>query len=165
MENKLNSQNKKTRKNIIKGRIRLFYWLFVPLILDQLLKTVLIKQNIFALKLQTSFSWLVYVCNEGIAFGIEFNKFLIIFINFFIITLLLYGTERMKFGKGKRIAIYLIIGSAISNLLDRLIYGCVIDYIDFKIWPVFNLADFTITLSALFLLFCLKKGNNNLSKK
>ncbi|MEA3273321.1 MAG: signal peptidase II [Patescibacteria group bacterium] len=146
----------KTRENT-KSKIKLFYWLFVPLVLDQLLKTILVKQDFFSLKFQIDYSWLVYVCNKGIAFGIEFNKFLIIFINFFIITLLLYGTERVGIRKGSKIASYLIIGAAISNLLDRLIYGCVVDYIDFQIWPVFNLADLTITLSVFYLLFHFKK--------
>jgi signal peptidase II len=46
----------------------------------------------------------------------------------------------------------LILGGALSNLLDRVIYGYVIDYIDIRIWPVFNLSDTAIT-TGVFLIF------------
>lgn len=43
-------------------------------------------------------------------------------------------------------------GGALSNLADRLVWGCVIDHIDLGFWPVFNLADVAITLGALIFL-------------
>lgn len=42
----------------------------------------------------------------------------------------------------------LIISGALSNIIDRLYLGCVIDFIDLKFWPVFNLADVYITIGA-----------------
>ena len=47
----------------------------------------------------------------------------------------------------------LILGGAISNLIDRLRFGCVIDFIDFRIWPVFNFADSAITIGVALILF------------
>jgi len=44
------------------------------------------------------------------------------------------------------LAYWLVILGAGSNLLDRFKYGAVIDFIDFKIWPVFNLADVMIVV-------------------
>ena len=44
-----------------------------------------------------------------------------------------------------------------ENLIDRLIYGYVIDFLDFRIWPVFNLADFAVTAGAILLLVWLWK--------
>ena len=47
------------------------------------------------------------------------------------------------------IAFSLILGGAIGNLIDRMMYGYVIDFIDFRIWPVFNIADSAITVGAV----------------
>ena len=44
----------------------------------------------------------------------------------------------LKLGMG------LLIGGAIGNLIDRLKTGYVIDFIDFRVWPVFNIADISI---------------------
>ena len=51
----------------------------------------------------------------------------------------------------------LILGGAVSNLFDRIRFGCVVDFIDFRIWPVFNVADIGITLGTLMLLVRWKK--------
>lgn len=45
----------------------------------------------------------------------------------------------------------LIAGGAIGNLYDRLFYGYVVDYLDFRVWPVFNLADTCITVGTALL--------------
>ena len=42
--------------------------------------------------------------------------------------------------------ILLILGGAIGNWLDRMRYGAVIDFLDFRVWPVFNFADCAITI-------------------
>jgi signal peptidase II len=46
------------------------------------------------------------------------------------------------------VAFSLILGGAIGNLIDRIAYGYVVDFIDFRIWPVFNVADSAITIGA-----------------
>lgn len=48
-------------------------------------------------------------------------------------------------------ALGLILGGAIGNLVDRISFGYVIDFLDFRIWPVFNIADFSITIGAIVL--------------
>lgn len=79
------------------------------------------------------------IYNQGIAFGFLASNFtwialhiLLLFIVFFL----------MPESSGKK----LIIGGGVSNLLDRIFQGGVVDYIDFKIWPVFNLADIFICI-------------------
>ncbi len=42
-------------------------------------------------------------------------------------------------------------GGAAGNLLDRLRLGYIIDFLDFRVWPVFNLADSAITIGIIFL--------------
>lgn len=53
----------------------------------------------------------------------------------------------------------LILGGALSNFVDRVLYGYVIDYIDLKVWPVFNLADTSICIGVGYILI------NSLFKK
>ena len=55
------------------------------------------------------------------------------------------------------IALALILGGAIGNVLDRLLYGAVVDFIDVHYqgwhWPAFNIADSAITLGVILLIF------------
>lgn len=46
------------------------------------------------------------------------------------------------------VSLGLILGGAAGNLLDRVRFGAVIDFLDFRIWPVFNVADSCITIGA-----------------
>ena len=48
-------------------------------------------------------------------------------------------------------ALGLILGGAVGNLIDRVMFGYVIDFLDFRIWPVFNIADASITIGAFIL--------------
>ena len=54
-----------------------------------------------------------------------------------------------------KISLGLQLGGAVGNLIDRLLYGHVVDFIDFKLWPVFNLADTSIVLGVALLAFAL----------
>ena len=51
----------------------------------------------------------------------------------------------------------LLLGGTIGNMADRLFYGHVTDFIDFRIWPVFNVADSAVTISVIFLIILLWK--------
>ena len=101
-----------------------------------------------------------YIRNEGIAFGINFpggKIFFIIFpilITFYLISLL----KNKEFEDNpSQIALYLIIGGAIGNILDRIFRGYVVDFIDVHIngnhWYVFNIADSAVTIGLFFLLY------------
>ena len=48
----------------------------------------------------------------------------------------------------------------ISNIIDRIFFGCVIDFIDLKFWPVFNLADVFVTTGAIIILIQTIKQNS-----
>jgi hypothetical protein len=52
----------------------------------------------------------------------------------------------------KALPLILILSGAISNIIDRLYFGCVIDFIDLQFWSVFNLADVYITTGAIILI-------------
>ena len=56
-----------------------------------------------------------------------------------------------RYSKTYTIALSLILAGALGNLIDRLLYGYVIDFLDFRVWPVFNVADSAITIGAVIL--------------
>lgn len=104
--------------------------------------------------------------NTGIAFGVAVNQFFLIIL---IVLVLFYLTGMLcKFYLDKRLIVafglILIIVGAFSNLLDRLKYGFVIDYIDLKWFTIFNLADTAITLGVAILalnLFIFNRPSQN----
>lgn len=97
------------------------------------------------------------VHNTGIAFGL-FKDQGVIFIIISIVAILLFGwflysqREEKDFSRLSVFAFSLIIGGAFGNLIDRLQFGYVIDFLDFRIWPVFNIADSAITIGAVILI-------------
>jgi signal peptidase II len=61
----------------------------------------------------------------------------------------------------QKIFLALIFSGAISNIIDRIRLGCVVDYIDLKFFPVFNLADIYITVGAILILLSMRKNKNS----
>ena len=59
---------------------------------------------------------------------------------------------------GGRLAFALILGGAVGNWIDRLRFGSVIDFLDFRVWPVFNIADSAITIGVVWYLLILMRG-------
>ena len=90
---------------------------------------------------------LTYIKNDGGAFGILGGQGSILLLGSavavaFVLWMLLEGppARLMVLGCG------LILGGAAGNLLDRLAAGEVTDYVDLRVWPVFNAADAAIVL-------------------
>ena len=54
-------------------------------------------------------------------------------------------------GRSTQVFLSLILAGAIGNLIDRVRFGYVIDFLDFRIWPVFNIADSAITIGTILL--------------
>lgn len=94
------------------------------------------------------FLTLRYVENTGIVFGwFESRNTILIFVISVIVLCLLFFRKKIAVSKTDEFFLSLIIGGALSNLLDRISFGKVIDFIDFKYWwTVFNFADIFITL-------------------
>ncbi len=93
-----------------------------------------------------------YICNRGIAFGIDLPEKLIWTLSLAVIfsfILLLFRNTLSK----KPFLLALVLAGALSNFIDRLYFSCVTDFIDLKFWPVFNLADIYITVSVIMLLY------------
>jgi len=98
-----------------------------------------------------------YIVNTGAAFGLlpEYSLFLVL-IAFAVIGIVLFYQRYLPGGSILiKSALGLQLGGAIGNLMDRLRYGYVIDFVDIRVWPVFNLADFSISLGVALLAFFL----------
>ncbi len=135
------------------------------LFLDQLVKffalswlelnhPVILIKNFFNLTL---------VYNRGAAFGMFKNQlFFFVVISVVVIPLIVYHLKNKKNSRLINIALALILAGTLGNLIDRLRFGFVVDFLDFRIWPVFNLADSAITIGALLLTWQLW-GRKNVS--
>ena len=102
---------------------------------------------------------LTYITNTGSAFGL-FKGLSIFFILFSIVVIIIvfYYLKRIKNNeKTLQFSVGLLLGRTVGNLIDRLFYGAVVDFIDFRIWPVFNIADSAVTISVVFLIILLWK--------
>ena len=116
-----------------------------------------------------------YVTNDGMAFGLSFpgGKHVLL-----IMTILLTGFIVGFLWKEKnghpliKYGLALILGGAIGNLIDRLLYGKVVDFLDLMIgnfhWYIFNIADSSVTIGMiLFIIHSIyieqKKTNNKLT--
>lgn len=117
----------------------------------------------------TSFFNIVLAYNKGAAFSFlatqgGWQRYLFTGIAVAAVLLIIYLLKRHS---GQRLfcwALALILGGAIGNLIDRVIYGHVIDFLDFYIgkwhWPAFNVADCAIVIGAvLFIVDELRRVN------
>lgn len=92
--------------------------------------------------------------NTGAAFGMFREAsclFVIIAVLAAVLIIHLFIKHRRNLAFLEKMAVSFIFGGILGNLTDRLLYGHVIDFIDFRIWPVFNIADSFITIGALIL--------------
>jgi len=103
------------------------------------------------------FFYLTYVENRGAAFGILQNQtwFLLIVPAIAIIAAFYYVYKNPNLGSLTKCTLGLIIGGAIGNLIDRVRLGFVIDFFDFRVFPVFNVADCAVVVGTAVLAFIL----------
>lgn len=102
---------------------------------------------------------LTYVQNTGAAFGsFQNGNTVLIFVSLIILfALIKYRKELFTLGKLASYGWLFIIGGALGNLYDRIFLGSVVDFINFVVWPVFNIADSFITVGAIMLALCILK--------
>jgi len=109
---------------------------------------------------QFGFFRLIHLPNKGAAFGLFPGQslFLTIVALLSIILLLAYALVIYRHyplfynGLGG-VALGLILGGATGNLIDRLRFGEVTDFIDFTVWPAFNIADSALSIGAILVVY------------
>jgi signal peptidase II len=153
-------------------------WLIIAItvaVVDQLTKLWIGKQlQIGQYIVLGPFFNLTLVYNKGAAFGFlaSAGGWQRYFFTGFSIAAILFILYFLRKSAGQKLFCWsfsLILGGAIGNLTDRLLYGHVIDFIDFHIgawhWPTFNIADSAITIGAiLFVLDELRRVNRSSTK-
>ncbi len=143
--------------------IKTLIWFLFLMVLDQGSK--LYVENNFLLgesqSLIEGIFHFTYVRNTGVSFGLlADNLFLILFLQLIIIFLLVYlKIKLLPDNPLINFCFVLVFAGAIGNIIDRLIYGYVIDFLDFQVWPVFNFADIYIVLGVLGLILFIFKAN------
>ncbi len=139
----------------MKRAVSIFLVVFGVVVIDQVTKYLIMKNLPMYDSIKIfSFLQIVHVKNTGAAFGmfktlgstffIALSVTAIIFIGF-----LLVKKAYHSFG------LALILGGAIGNLIDRVLFGQVVDFIDFSLgsyhWPAFNVADSSLTIGVGFI--------------
>ena len=139
--------------------IIIFSTALIIILIDQITKFLIktsfqLKQSIPLIK---NIFHLTYIRNFGAGFGIlQQQKWILVFISIIVIGVIFYYLDKIK-DKEKflQIIVGLVLGGTIGNLIDRLAYGFVVDFLDFRIWPVFNFADSFVTIGVIGLIIYL----------
>ncbi len=135
------------------------------IILDQYTKYLIIKSFALhqSLELIEHYLTIVYIRNKGIAFGLLAGQgsgtrvILLIITSLFAIAFIFYLLSSLKSKQTyATVTLSLILGGAIGNLIDRIRWGEVVDFIDFHWyhyhWPAFNCADSAISIGLVLLI-------------
>jgi signal peptidase II len=149
-----------------------FFIPFFILVLDQLTKHLAGVGLVFgdSKPIIPGIFHLTLVYNKGAAFGLFKGGtffFTITSIICIVIIILLCNNHSMLtkiFGldvqnRIVRFSLGLILGGACGNLIDRLRFSYVVDFLDFRVWPVFNVADSAITIGGILLLIKIIKNS------
>ncbi len=162
----MNNVKKIWSKLDMKKKVALFTMLF--LIVDQTSKIIIDK----VLPLNTTymiadrFIYITKSYNTGVAWSMLSDKpALVIIISIVIFLFLLFYMRKFKYDKKNTLAFSLIFGGLFGNLIDRIIYGHVIDFIDIMIfnydYPIFNIADSFVFIGVLLLMWSIYLGEDN----
>ena len=132
-----------------------FYAVIVVLI-DQISKYFALKYLNYSVSYTVLAPILFFtrIHNRGAAFGIMSGSVIVFIIfSFLVIALfLIFQKKILSLEKSIQICLGLVMGGCIGNLIDRIRFNYVVDFIDFKVWPVFNFADSALTLSVTYLI-------------
>ena len=143
----------------------MFYLIaIIWLVLDQVSKyyvmnhfaigeSVSVIQNVFHL---------TYIINRGAAFGMLANQRWFFLVVAFIL-IIVYAIYHKKVNRGPislRIGSALLISGAIGNGIDRYVLHGVVDFLDFRIWPIFNVADIGICVGVACIIYHLLRNEH-----
>lgn len=126
-----------------------FIIIAIVVVLDQLTK-YLIKANFelnSSIPLIDGIFHITYIHNSGAAFSLFQNKTVFLITMQLTVITIIVGylvKKRKKEHWVLLISLSLIAAGGIGNLIDRAAYGYVVDFLDFRFWPIFNVADISV---------------------
>ncbi|TCL40241.1 signal peptidase II [Anaerospora hongkongensis] len=100
---------------------------------------------------------LTYILNPGAAFGIlENQRTFFVIVGLLMIGAVVYLYPRIPANmRLLRLGTGLMMGGAVGNVIDRIQTGHVVDFFDFRIWPIFNIADIAIVVGVSCIIYTL----------
>ena len=146
----------------------MFIFTVIFLLIDVISKLIIsnlmdVYDSIIIIK---DFFYITYVRNTGAAWSIfSNNTWLVILFSLIIIMFIcIYIYKNKPRTRFESFGYSMILGGALGNLFDRIIYGYVIDFFDFYIfgydYPIFNVADIFIVIGVLLLVICVWRDND-----
>lgn len=104
---------------------------------------------------------ITYILNPGAAFGILENQrvFFLLIAGVLILSAIVMRRWIQNEPPLMRVGIGMLIGGAVGNVIDRAIIGSVVDFLDFRIWPIFNIADIFIVSGVGLMTYMLLKSS------
>ena len=142
----------------------------ISFFLDRIIKILIISLNVGRIAIVDGFFAITPAYNYGAAWSmLSGHRWLLIIISIALLVVLYFMLIRgKKLNKYEEITYGLLIGGIFGNLIDRIIYGYVIDYLDFNIFgynfPIFNLADSLIIISIIMLIIDVIRGDTRDSR-
>ncbi len=153
----LSSFLRKEEKNLV------FVLSLIIVILDQVTKYAAIKHLKYQkpIVIIEDFLQFNYVENRGAAFGIlQGRRVLFLIITITVVLLISFYLVKYynQMNTITRVSFAMLIGGAIGNLIDRIRFGYVVDFISVKLinrydFPVFNIADISVVISTMFIIY------------
>lgn len=115
--------------------------------------------------LETGFFRIIHTHNTGAAFGLfqNYSSILTVIACVAVIIIILCALFARRYfpvidNLPGKIALGLVLGGTMGNLVDRFLQGHVTDFIDFNFWPTFNVADSAVTIGTIILAFYLLRS-------
>lgn len=149
-------------------------WVSAIVLVDQVTKAIVDRTMPLhhSIPIIEGFFSLTYIRNTGAAFGLfagsheVFRLPFLIGVSILAMGFLLVMLKRLRAGEtGLTTSLSFILGGAVGNLIDRMIYGEVIDFLDVYWsdyhWPAFNVADSFITIGVAITLFYLIRAKGD----
>lgn len=149
----------------VKNFFRTYRWECIVgvliVLLDQISKNTILHYYATRPNKLFSFFQINYVPNTGAAFGMMQNgNWLLIFVMLAIMGYIVKNWKELcAYGALVKWGCVFILAGAIGNLYDRITLGYVVDFLDFLVWPVFNVADSFITIGGCFFVLSLFTGH------
>ena len=116
--------------------------------IDQLVKHLVLVNMYFgeSIPIIPGIFHITFVLNPGAAFGMmEHQRWIFVAVAMLVVALVLLFYRKLQQERLiTRVGAGLLLGGAIGNVADRIQSGLVVDFLDFRIWPVFNIADIAI---------------------
>lgn len=135
-------------------KVRFWMILLPVLIIDQISKWLIVSGLPVgdSQPLLGQFLFLTYVQNRGAAFGIlQGHSWFFLLSALLVVIGFTYYNMRYPAAKSVQLWMGLIAGGAVGNFIDRWRYGYVVDFLDLRWWPVFNIADAAIVVGGILL--------------